>query len=143
MLLFDEVDVFLAERGENIEKAAIVGVFLRLLDQYEGTFFLTTNRPEVIDKAFKSRITVKLEYPALDDTKRTRVWELLLEAAGFSLAHEDKEWLAAHPLNGRNARNATRILRILNPEAKTLTRDANRTGDSVHRSMIRRTARFS
>jgi|SRR5271166_5170205 len=122
VLLFDEVDVFLAERGEDIEKAAIVGVFLRLLDQYEGTFFLTTNRPEVIDKAFKSRITVKIEYPALNDEKRTRVWELLLEAAGFKLNGE-MDWLAAHDLNGRNARNATRILRILHPDATSLTRE--------------------
>lgn len=49
VLLFDEADVFMATRNENLERSAIVGVFLRLLDYYDGLLFLTTNRADVID----------------------------------------------------------------------------------------------
>jgi hypothetical protein len=50
VLLFDEADIFLSEReASDLERSAIVGIFLRLLDYYEGTFFLTTNRGEGID----------------------------------------------------------------------------------------------
>jgi hypothetical protein len=115
VLLFDEADVFLGERGEDIEKAAIVGVFLRLLDRYEGCLFLTTNRPDVIDKAFKSRITLALKYPDLDAVKRKRVWDQLLAAAGL-VFEGDAEALTETGLNGRNIRNAVRVLKMLHPD---------------------------
>ncbi|EFX04090.1 aaa family ATPase [Grosmannia clavigera kw1407] len=50
VLLLDEADVFLAERSrDSIERNALVSVFLRVLEYYEGVLFLTTNkdrRPE-------------------------------------------------------------------------------------------------
>lgn len=115
VLLFDEADVFLGERGDDLEKAAIVGVFLRLLDRYEGCLFLTTNRPDVIDKAFKSRITLALKYPALGADKRKRVWEQLLHAAGLTF-EGDYVKLTETDLNGRNIRNAVRVLKMLHPD---------------------------
>lgn len=120
ILLFDEADVFLGERGEDLEKAAIVGVFLRLLDRYEGCLFLTTNRPGVIDKAFKSRISLSLKYPPLTEDYKKRVWEQLLHAAGF-VFEGGYEPLIALDLNGRNIRNVMRVLRILYPDAVHLT----------------------
>jgi ATPase family associated with various cellular activities (AAA) len=44
VLQFDECEIFLARRGEDLERSAIVGSFLRLLDYYQGILFLTTNR---------------------------------------------------------------------------------------------------
>jgi hypothetical protein len=62
VLLFDEVDVFLQARGDDLNRSAIVGIFLRLMDYYRGVMFLSTNRPEVLDKAIRSRVTLKLDY---------------------------------------------------------------------------------
>src|SRR5204863_1307364 len=36
VLQFDECEIFLTERGEDLERSAIVGIFLRLLDYYRG-----------------------------------------------------------------------------------------------------------
>ena len=36
VLQFDECEIFLAQRGEDLERSAIVGSFLRLLDYYQG-----------------------------------------------------------------------------------------------------------
>jgi len=44
ILLIDEADVYIYERGTDIGQNAIVGVFLRLLEYYGGILFLTTNR---------------------------------------------------------------------------------------------------
>ncbi|KAK7701795.1 hypothetical protein SLS57_011600 [Botryosphaeria dothidea] len=74
VLLLDEADIFLAERTEDISRNALVSVFLRVLEYYEGILFLTTNRVGAIDEAFKSRIHMALYYPPLDKLKTKKIW---------------------------------------------------------------------
>ncbi len=120
ILLFDEADIFLAKRTESdLERSAIVGVFLRLLDRYEGMFFLTTNRADVIDPAFKSRITLQLNYPALDAKSRASVWGKMLESAGMQV-DGSLETLAETDVNGRQIRNVVRLARVLHGEKVTV-----------------------
>lgn len=118
VLLFDEADIFLSEReASDLERSAIVGIFLRLLDYYEGTFFLTTNRGEGIDKAFKSRVTLYLNYPELSTETRQKIWQNMLKAANINVT-VDVPWseLAAKKLNGRQIRNQVRLLKLMYPE---------------------------
>lgn len=57
VLLIDEADVFLAERTPtDIERNAIVSIFLRELEYYQGILLLTTNQAQVIDEAFQSQL---------------------------------------------------------------------------------------
>lgn len=125
VLLFDEADIFMAKRVEtDLERSAIVGVFLRLLDRYQGMFFLTTNRAEVIDPAFQSRVTLALEYPSLTHTTRAKIWGHMLEAAGFDCDPSVIDAVSeAHDINGRQIRNQVRLLRVLFPKEKVLSRD--------------------
>ncbi|KAM7215568.1 hypothetical protein V8F06_009035 [Rhypophila decipiens] len=75
VLLLDEADVFLAQRSEHdIQRNALVSVFLRLLEYYQGILFLTSNRVGVFDEAFKSRIHMALYYPPLDWDQTDRIW---------------------------------------------------------------------
>jgi len=124
VLLFDECDVFLAKREEtNLERSAIVGVFLRLLDRYEGMFFLTSNRGDVIDPAFKGRITLKLDYPALDEPARTTIWANMISAANLTLKG-DVHVLGGVDMNGRQIRNQVRLLKILFPKGSFTVEEA-------------------
>ncbi|OTA00684.1 hypothetical protein A9Z42_0009310 [Trichoderma parareesei] len=67
ILLLDEADVFLARRNlTDIQRNALVSVFLRVLEYYSGILFLTTNRVGAIDEAFRSRIHISLNYKHLD-----------------------------------------------------------------------------
>lgn len=71
ILLLDEADVFLTQRDRtDIERNALVSVFLRMLEYYSGILFLTTNRVGALDEAFRSRVHISLYYPHLsrDDT---------------------------------------------------------------------------
>lgn len=123
VLLFDEADIFLAERtASDLERSAIVGVFLRLLDYYEGTFFLTTNRGEGIDKAFKSRVTLYLDYPELSSETREKIWKNMLSAAEIKIVDSHVSWteISDVKLNGRQIRNQVRLLRLMYPN-KELT----------------------
>lgn len=57
VLLLDEADVFLAQRTiTGIERNAIVSIFLREIEYYQGILLLTTNQIQVIDEAFQSNV---------------------------------------------------------------------------------------
>ncbi|KAJ5975686.1 hypothetical protein N7481_009393 [Penicillium waksmanii] len=75
VVLLDEADVFLEERSlDQLERNALVSVFLRVLEYYEGILILTSNRVGTFDEAFKSRIQLALHYKNLSVDQRQRIW---------------------------------------------------------------------
>ncbi len=111
IILFDEVDVFLSKRDDNIEKSAIVGIFLRLMDYFRGMMFLTTNRSEVIDNAVLSRVTLNIKYPDLTDDVRKLIWSSKLKDADLQINSIEK--LIQLDLNGRQIRSMVRLGKIV------------------------------
>ena len=109
VLLLDEADVFLEKRTiQDIHRNALVSIFLRLLEYFQGILFLTTNRVETFDDAFQSRIHIALRYGELTTKAKKTVWKMFLdrvqamegvETAVFSEA--DYDTLARNNLNGR------------------------------------------
>jgi SpoVK/Ycf46/Vps4 family AAA+-type ATPase len=94
-------------------------VFLRLLEYYHGVLFLTTNRVETFDPAFKSRIDLNIKYPDLDEAARREVWETFTRESqrfprnGSSLSATDVDHLASLELNGREIKNIVKSARLL------------------------------
>ncbi|KAI1180208.1 hypothetical protein F4777DRAFT_365176 [Nemania sp. FL0916] len=77
VLLFDEADVFLAQRSRfDLKRNALVSVFLRTLEYYNGILFLTTNRVGTLDEAFKSRIHMSLYYPPLNEIQIDLIFKM-------------------------------------------------------------------
>lgn len=75
IVLIDEAEVFLEQRSlDNLERNALVSVFLRVLEYYEGILILTTNRVGTFDEAFKSRILLSLHYEKLSIGQRRKIW---------------------------------------------------------------------
>ncbi|RWZ87267.1 MAG: AAA family ATPase [Hydrotalea sp. AMD] len=112
VLLLDEADIFMEKRDDiNIERNAMVGIFLRLLEYYQGTLFLTTNRAKTIDEAFYSRISLAIKYDDLDMSARTKIWTNILNL--YQLPHIDVERLSHYAINGRQIKNVTRIVTSL------------------------------
>ena len=55
VLLLDEADVFLQERDDkDVTRNALVSIFLRQLEYFQGILILTTNRIRNCDPAFES-----------------------------------------------------------------------------------------
>ncbi|KAI1746836.1 hypothetical protein F4782DRAFT_470827 [Xylaria castorea] len=80
ILLLDEADVFLSQRETNaLQRNALVSVFLRVLEYYNGILFLTTNRVGTLDEAFKSRVHLSLYYPALGRIQTEQIMRMNLE----------------------------------------------------------------
>ncbi len=82
--------------------------------------------------AFASRVTLHLEYPDLDETRRIKIWNNFLEIAKIGLYGEDMTSgeigdidgvegtsIPAVPLNGRQIRNIMRLIKLLYPEKCT------------------------
>jgi len=116
VLLIDEADVFLERRSlHDMERNALVSIFLRVLEYYQGMLFLTSNRVDTFDDAFKSRIHVPLKYLDLPFASRVQIWRNFLTKihGGTDLLEWDFEQLAEHPLNGRQIKNIVRTAQSL------------------------------
>ncbi|KAG0156595.1 hypothetical protein PDIDSM_3776 [Penicillium digitatum] len=121
VLLLDEADVFLEKRTiHDIHRNALVSIFLRLLEYFQGILFLTTNRVETFDDAFQSRIHVALRYGDLASKAKRSIWKMFLERVRAiegvniaSFAEEDYDMLSRHTLNGRQIKNSVRTAQAL------------------------------
>ncbi|KAH9897444.1 hypothetical protein F4778DRAFT_235254 [Xylariomycetidae sp. FL2044] len=136
ILLLDEADVFLSQRETSaLQRNALVSVFLRVLEYYNGILFLTTNRVGTLDEAFKSRVHLSLYYPPLDRKQTEEITLMNLnrleiveqqrakvtsqkplviykqQICEFSVKHWDRhaENDGAGRWNGRQIRNAVQI----------------------------------
>lgn len=87
VMLIDEADVYIKRRDDNIEMNAVVGVFLRVLEYFNGLLFLTTNRVDDIDEAIISRCIALIKYHAPKGQDRNRIWQVMTEQ--FSLEIND------------------------------------------------------
>ncbi|OBT65924.1 hypothetical protein VE03_05483 [Pseudogymnoascus sp. 23342-1-I1] len=121
VLLLDEADVFLEKRTiQDIHRNALVSIFLRLLEYFQGILFLTTNRVETFDDAFQSRIHIALRYGELSAKAKKAVFQMFVEkvrvlegTATMPFTDADFTDLAKHNLNGRQIKNTVRTAQAL------------------------------
>ena len=137
ILLLDEADVFLEKRNmHDIHRNALVSIFLRQLEYFQGILFLTTNRVEVsplsplhelhkltaqtFDDAFQSRIHIALRYDSLDNRAKKAIFKIFIERVRvlekidlMPFTEEDYTTLARHDLNGRQIKNTVRTAQAL------------------------------
>ncbi|KAG9660618.1 P-loop containing nucleoside triphosphate hydrolase protein, partial [Aureobasidium melanogenum] len=111
VVLLDEADIFLEERSpSDLKRNALVSIFLRVLEYYDGILILTTNRVGTFDEAFKSRIQLAIHYPTLNRSDREQIWKLFLDSIKDKVEVTNAQLftLAKYPLNGRQIRNTIR-----------------------------------
>jgi len=88
VMLIDEADVYIKKRDDNITMNAVVGVFLRVLEYFNGLLFLTTNRVDDIDEAIVSRCIALIRFNAPDREDRRKIWGVMAAQFGLSIAPE-------------------------------------------------------
>jgi hypothetical protein len=77
VMLIDEADVYIKRRDDNIAANAVVGVFLRVLEYFNGLLFLTTNRVDDIDEAIVSRCIAMIRYHSPLEEDRRKIWHVM------------------------------------------------------------------
>jgi SpoVK/Ycf46/Vps4 family AAA+-type ATPase len=121
ILLLDEADVFLEQRSiHDIHRNALVSIFLRQLEYFQGILFLTTNRVETFDAAFVSRIHLSLRFQNLTTKAKRTVWKLFIDRVKnqdnqqiSTITDQDFNDLARREVNGRQIKNLVRAAQAL------------------------------
>jgi AAA+ superfamily predicted ATPase len=121
IVLIDEADVFLEARtsgpSDQLEQNAMVAVFLRQLEYFQGIVFLTSNRVSVFDAAIKSRIHLALQYsPPAQDIRRLLWRKHLASVPAEELGLDIEEALnkmQGAKMNGREISNSITTARTL------------------------------
>ena len=85
VLLLDEADVFVLERGLDLVQNAIVAEFLRTLEYFDGLLFLTTNRMNGVDEAILARCAAVIEYHAPSPEDARQIWQIMARGNDIEL----------------------------------------------------------
>ncbi len=88
VLLLDEADVFVMERGLDLSQNAIVAEFLRTLEYFDGLLFLTTNRVDGVDEAILARCAAVIEYQPPGPKDAREIWQILAAGNGVTLGED-------------------------------------------------------
>lgn len=115
ILLIDECDVYLRNRGDDLEHNALVGVFLRVLEYFSGLLFLTSNRDEMIDDAIYSRKTAHIKYKMPTPSELARIWEVHLtqQRIEHDQAVIDKIVKAFPNASGRDVKSLSKLGKLI------------------------------
>jgi SpoVK/Ycf46/Vps4 family AAA+-type ATPase len=85
VMLIDEADVYIKRRDDDITMNAVVGIFLRVLEYFNGLLFLTTNRIDDIDEAIVSRCIALIKFHPPNDEARRKIWAVMTEQFGLAV----------------------------------------------------------
>ena len=112
VMLIDEADVYIKRRDDNLTMNAVVGVFLRVLEYFNGLLFMTTNRIDDIDEAIISRCIAMIRYQSPDSQERTKIWQVMSQQFGLSLPQNMAEELAEHfpKTSGRDIKGLAKLV---------------------------------
>lgn len=112
VMLIDEADVYIKRRDDDISANAVVGVFLRVLEYFNGLLFLTTNRVDDIDEAIVSRCIAMIKYHHPHAEDRRKIWKVMTQQ--FSLSIDDAlidELVEIFPeATGRDIKGLTKLV---------------------------------
>jgi hypothetical protein len=112
VMLIDEADVYIKKRDDNIAMNAVVGVFLRVLEYFNGLLFLTTNRVDDIDEAIISRCIALIRFYPPDRADRKKIWEVMAAQFELPIAAELHERLPDifPQASGRDIKGLTKLV---------------------------------
>lgn len=85
ILLIDEADVYIRNRGNDLQHNAVVASFLRTLEYFDGLMFMTTNRGEDVDDAILSRCIAVVRYETPSTENAVKIWKVLSTQFGVEL----------------------------------------------------------
>lgn len=113
--LLDEADVYIRQRGDDLAQNAIVGVFLRTLEYYKGTMFMTTNRLDMVDDAVASRCIARIEYDVPSAPDQIKIWQNLSKENGARLKDATIKAIAKEfpRLSGRDVKNLLKLAMLI------------------------------
>ena len=111
VILLDEADVYINERGTDLQQNAIVAAFLRILEHHTATIFLTTNHINKVDDAVRSRCLARIDYSRPSVADQRRIWQILntINEAGLTEPELDQIIRENNNLSGRDIKQTLKL----------------------------------
>ena len=121
VMLLDESDVYVHERGDDLIQNAIVGVFLRVLEYHASVLFLTTNRPDLIDDAIASRCVARIDYKYPSAADQIKIWKVLCSTSNIEIDEKEltKFTEQNNNVSGRDIKNLLKLASLISKSKKT------------------------
>jgi DNA polymerase III delta prime subunit len=115
VMLLDEADVYVHERGNDMMQNAVVGVFLRVLEYQATVLFLTTNRPDDVDDAIASRCIARINYKTPSTADAVRIWQVLAVNSSVKITLPVIKEIVAKNKNmtGRDIKNVLKLASLM------------------------------
>jgi hypothetical protein len=116
VLMIDEANAYIHDRGVDVTQNAIVGVFLRLLEYFRGTIILTTNQTNAdgsdmdIDDAILSRSNAVIHFQLPSEDEAVKMWKVQRKLLKADISDETIGKAVKHfRYSGRSIRQLLRL----------------------------------
>jgi SpoVK/Ycf46/Vps4 family AAA+-type ATPase len=116
VLMIDEANAYIHDRGIDVTQNAIVGVFLRLLEYFRGTIILTTNQTNAdgtdmdVDDAILSRSYAVVHFKLPTDEEALEMWKVQKKLLKAEISEETIAKAVKHfRYSGRSIRQLLRL----------------------------------
>ena len=121
VILLDEADVYIRERGVNLEQNAIAAAFLRTLETHNATLFLTTNRTNNVDDAIASRCLARIDYDMPNNDEQKQIWKILNDINQSGLSDHDIDTIVErhHQFSGRDIKQILKLASLWSSSKQT------------------------
>jgi DNA polymerase III delta prime subunit len=118
ILLLDEADVYIRKRMDDVQQNAIVGVFLRTLEYFNGLLFLATNKGDSVDDAIASRCVARVAYELPVPEDLHKIWKVISDTSGAGMTDADISTVVKEfpHLSGRDVKNLLKLGIMINAE---------------------------
>lgn len=116
MVMIDEANAYVHERGIDHKQNGIVGVFLRKLEYFRGILVLTTNQTKAngdsfdIDPAILSRCSAVFTFELPKKRESAEIWMIQAKTMGIELSQGIIQHVVLnYALSGRSIRNLLKL----------------------------------
>ena len=111
VVLLDEADVYINERGHDLQQNAIVAAFLRILEHHTATIFMTTNHIQAVDDAVASRCLARIDYAMPSASDQRKIWGIMNHLNNLGLTDSQLDHVVAHhdDLSGRDIKQICKL----------------------------------
>ena len=116
IILLDEADLYISKRGTDMQRNAIVCVFLRVLEYQSSVLFLTTNMPDTVDDAIASRCIARIDMVHPTRDALVEIYTVLAKSSGSKISLTTIEQMAKEypKMGGRDVKQAIKLARVYN-----------------------------
>lgn len=136
VLLIDECDVYMKQRGDDLVQNAVVGIWLRTLEYYRGMLICTTNKETAIDEAILSRARAIVHFPVPQPENARVIWKNLIAKNEIDMGDKLIDYcITRFPrITGRSIKNIIELVRLL---------AAGKKSNKITEEMIERAAIYT